>query len=243
MFSLPFYISNLMSCFVRKKDSRHRLRGRVNTFLYKPFIARFIRETFNEKVKTIQYVRQHTMGRCVCVVNDEYFVKIFRNMSKNRLLNFEFLVNYICKFINVDIPRVYAAKNNHMYATKKTAGVSIYYFDKELVLKNEQKILTQVDNIIHQLQSIDLKKIPNAERFCTALESTSKDIKNESITPDSVLSHGDLNVRNFLFDEHLNICGLIDFDSMRITNDREYDKKIFIKYWERYKKSTRKHPL
>ena len=236
--SLPFYISNFMSCFVKNQDKRHKLRGVVNCFLYRPFISRFIKKTFGGKVKTVKHVRQRTMGRCVCVVNDKYFVKIFRNMSGARLRNFEYLVNYIDKFIDIDIPRVYIAKNNHMYATKKAHGRSIYDFDRVDVLRNEKKILAQVAHIISQLQAIDLTKIKDAHRFCVALESTVKNPPVEPINGDSVLAHFDLNVRNFLFDEKMNICGLIDFDGMHITNDRERDWQIFMKYWNRYKENN-----
>lgn len=242
MISLPFYISNILSAFVKNADARHKLRGEVNCFLYKPLVKRFVKKTFNTDVKTVKFVRQHTMGRFVCVVNDKYFVKIFRSMSKKRLKNFEFLTNYVAKELSVKVPTVHIAKNNHMYATEKIFGYGIYEFDREFVLQHEEKILTQADNIIHELQSIDVHKIPNAKRFCVALESTSKKVKLEPFTKDSILTHFDLNVRNFLFDKDLNICGLIDFDSMAITNNKNKDKEIFMKYWERYKKSTKHKP-
>ncbi|MBR4626025.1 MAG: hypothetical protein IKO56_10880, partial [Alphaproteobacteria bacterium] len=61
------------------------------------------------------------------------------------------------------------------------------------------------------------------------------------ITDESVLAHLDLNVRNFLFDDYMNIIGLIDFDSLSITNDKNKDMQIFMKYWNRYKeKAARK---
>ena len=236
--SLPFYISNFMSCFVKNMDKRHKLRLVVNCALYKPFVAHFVKKTFVVNVQSIKPIRQHTMGRFVCVVNDEYFVKVFRNMSGARLKNFECLVNYVAKFLDVDVPRIYISKNNHMYATKKARGYSIYDFDKKFVIKNEKKILAGVDHIISQLQSIDLAKIKDASRFCVALESTTKKNKIEPITPDSVLAHLDLNVRNFLFDKDLNICALIDFDSLCITNNKARDKEIFMKYWNRYKESN-----
>ena len=236
--SLPFYISNFMSCFVKNQDKRHKLRLVVNCALYKPFVAHFVKKTFGVRAQSIKPIRQHTMGRFVCVVNDEYFVKVFRNMSGARLKNFECLVNYVAKFLDVDVPRIYISKNNHMYATKKTCGYSIYDFDKKFVIKNEKKILAGVDHIISQLQSIDLAKIKDASRFCVALESTTKKNKIEPITPDSVLTHLDLNVRNFLFDKDLNICALIDFDSLCITNNKTRDKEIFMKYWNRYKESN-----
>lgn len=236
--SLPFYISNFLSCFVQGRAKRHRFRGRVNCFLYRPIIAHVIRKNFGVKVKSIKFVRQQTMGRFVCVVNDEYFVKIFRNISREKLHNFEFLVNYISRFMNVFVPRIYIPKNNHMYITKKASGFSIYDFDKEFVIQHEKQILNQVDNVISILQSVDIKNIPNAERFCVALESTTKNTSAEPITDESVLGHFDLNVRNFLFDKNMNICGLIDFDSLRITNDKTRDKEIFMKYWNRYKENV-----
>ena len=233
--ALPFYISNIMSCFVKNADARHRLRGNVNRFFYAPLMARVVKDIYGEKASSIKFVRQHTMGRCVCVVNDKYFVKVFRNMSGVRLKNFQRLINYVKDSLGVKVPDVYIAKNNHMYVTEKISGRGIYDFDKGFVLKHEKKILAQVDNIISKLQSIDVHKIPDAGRFCVALESTSKKIKPEVITKDSVLAHFDLNVRNFLFDDDMNICGLIDFDSMAITNDKNKDKQIFMKYWNRYK--------
>ncbi len=236
--SWPFYISNFMSCFVKSRAARHKFRAFVNCFLYKPFLIRIVNNMFGTRCKSVKYVRQQTMGRCVCVVDDKYFVKIFRNMSGEKLKNFEFLVNYISKFITIKIPRVYIAKNNHMYITKKIPGFCIHDFDKEFVLKHEKKILIQVDNIISQLQSIDLTKLPNAERFCVALESTTKNPQIEPITADSVLGHFDMNVRNFLFDKDMNICGWIDFDSLHITNDKTRDKQIFMKYWNRYKENN-----
>ena len=241
--SLPFYISNFLSCFIWNKAARHKFRGRVNCFLYTPMMRRFIKKTFDVNVETIKFIRQNTASRCVCVINDKYFVKIFKHDMGNRLADFKFLIDYITPFIKTTIPPVYVSKNNHMYVTKKISGAGIYAFDKKFVLKHEKKILTQADSIILQLQSIDVSKIPNMERFCVALESTTKDAKPEQTSGESVLAHLDLNIRNFLFDDDLNICGLIDFDSLCIINDKMRDKQILMKYWERYKKSTRKHPL
>lgn len=223
-----------MAGFVKNQSKRHTLRGHVNAFLYTPTMTRFIKRVYGEETQTVKFVRQHTPSRFVCVINDKYFVKIFRHNLGTRLKNFEYIVNYIRKFISVPIPMVYASNNKHMYVTQLIDGKSIYDFDKKFVLKNEKKILTQVSKIIKELQSIDLKKIPDLQRFQIALESTSRNIKTEQITDKSVLSHGDLNVRNFLFDDDLNICGLIDFDGLCLTNDKDKDMKIFMKYWNRY---------
>ena len=241
--SLPFYIGNLIACFVSDSRSRSNVRGSINNFLYAPVVARFIKKIFGDKANTIKFVRQHTPSRFVCVVNNKYFVKVFKHNMKSRLKDFEFLVNYVRDYMDVPIPKVYISKNNHMYVTELLDGFSIYYFDKEYVLKHEEKIINQVDKIISQLQSIDLKKIPNAERFQNPLEKTDKKVQNELITNQSVLAHNDMNVRNFLFDKDLNICGLIDFDALAITNDKSKDMQSFMKYWQQYKNSKRKHPL
>ncbi len=243
MNALPFYIGNFLSCFIINGEKRHKIRGDVNFVLYKKPVARVIKRIFCEKAQDIKFIRQHTPSRFVCLVNDKYFVKIFKYSHKKRLKNFEFLVNYVCNFMDVNIPKVYISNDGHTYVTEKIPGQSIYAFDKEFVLKHEKQILQQSAHIISQIQSIDLNKIPNAQRFTIALEKTSKKTKPEKITNESVLAHLDLNVRNFLFDENLNICGLVDFDSMSITNDKNKDMQIFMKYWERYKKSIQKHPL
>lgn len=240
MITLPFYIANIMAGFVAAQPKRHAMRGRVNAFLYTPTMARLIKKVYSEKTETVKFVRQHTPSRCVCVINDKYFVKIFKKNLGTRLSDFEFLVNYVRKHMDITIPRVYASKNKHMYVTELIDGHSIYDFDPKFVLKHEQKILKNVEKIISDLQAIDIKKIPNNERFCVALESTSKNTPVEEITDDSVLSHGDMNVRNFMFDDDLNICGLIDFDGMKITNDRAKDMQNFMKYWNRYKENSKK---
>lgn len=240
MITLPFYIANIMAGFVKSQPKRHSLRGHLNAFLYTPTMARLIKKFYGEKTRTVKFVRQHTPSRCVCVINDKYFVKIFKKNMGNRLANFEFLVNYVRDKMNVAIPVVYASKNKHMYVTELINGHSIYDFDPEFVLKNEQKILNGVSKIISQLQSINIQQIPNNERFCVALESASKHISPEPITKDSVLLHGDMNLRNFLFDDDLNICGLIDFDGLCITNDKNKDMQNFMKYWNRYKENNKK---
>ena len=239
MMNIPFYIGNFLACFIPNARGRSNMRGKVNNFFYKPIIARLVKKVFNEKAHTIKFVRQHTPSRFVCVVNDKYFIKVFKNMSHKKLENFQFLVNYVQKNVSVNMPQVFIGNVNNMYATRKIQGKSIYDFDYKFVLQNQQKILSQVEQIISSLQNINLKKIPNAERFCVALEATSKRIKSEQITDESVLAHFDMNVRNFLFDDNLNIIGLIDFDSLAITNDKNKDMQIFMKYWNRYKENNK----
>ena len=243
MITLPFYISNILAGFVKTQAKRHLLRGRVNSFFYTPTMMKFIKETYGEKTENVKFVRQHTPSRFVSVINNKYFIKVFKHNMGSRLKDFEFLVNYVRDFMDVPIPKVYVSKNNHMYVTEMLDGFSIHYFDKEFVLKHEEKIINQVKKIISQLQSINVHKIPDAERFQSPLEKTDKKIQTEKLTPESVLAHNDMNVRNFLFDKDLNICGLIDFDGLSITNDKNKDMQIFMKYWQQYKNSKRKHPL
>ncbi len=234
----PFYIGNFLACFVLGSRRRSDARGNVNNFFYSPIVARFVKKVFGEKAHTVKFVRQHTPSRFVCVVNDKYFIKIFKKMSHEKLENFEFLVNYVRNLMSVNIPKVYISRANNIYATEKIDGKTIYDFDARFVLQNESKILRQAEQIVSQLQNINLKKIPNAARFCVALETTSKKIKPEPVTDESVLAHLDLNVRNFLFDNDMNIIGLIDFDSLSITNDKNKDMQIFMKYWNRYKEKA-----
>ena len=238
MMKLPFYIGNFLACFVFGARARSNARGNINNFFYRPVVARFVKKIFNEQAHTVKFVRQHTPSRFVCVVNDKYFVKIFKKMSHKKLENFEFLVNYVRSNISVNVPKVYIGKPGNIYAAEKIEGKGIYDFDGKFVLQHEQKILRQVEQIISSLQNINLKKIPNPERFCVPLEATSKKFEAESITDSSVLAHCDLNIRNFLFDDDMNILGLIDFDSFTITNDKNKDMQIFMKYWERYKRKT-----
>ena len=237
---LPFYIANFLAGFVSTQSKRHVLRGHINAFFYTPMMMRIVKRIYGEKTKTVKFVRQHTPSRVVCVVNDKYFIKIFKHNLGKRLKNFEFLVNYAHDHMNVNIPRVHALENNHGYVTELIDGRDIYGFDSQFVLKNEEKILQQVVKIIAQGQSIDVHKFLNPERFSVALESPGKNTKAEPITSDSVLLHGDLNLRNFLFDDDLNIVGLIDFDGMRITNDKDKDIQNFMKYWNRYKENAKK---
>ena len=229
-----------MAGFVISQPKRHALRGHVNAFLYTPTMTRLIKKIYGVKTYNVKFVRQHTPNRCVCVINDRYFIKIFKKNMGNRLANFEFLVNYVREKMPVVIPKVFAAENKHMYVTELIKGKSIYDFDVAFVLKNEEKILKNVSKIISDLQSINVHEIPDNERFCVALESPSKNVKIEPITNESVLSHGDMNLRNFMFDDDLNICGLIDFDGMRITNDKNKDMRNFMKYWNRYKENSKK---
>ena len=119
MMKFPFYIGNFLACFVLGARRRSNARGNVNNFFYSPVVAHFIKKVFGEKAHTIKFVRQHTPSRFVCVVNDKYFIKIFKKMSHEKLENFEFLVNYVRNNVFVNIPKVYIGKADNIYATEK----------------------------------------------------------------------------------------------------------------------------
>lgn len=239
MHKIPFFISNLVSCFIYGKKNRHKWRGKINVFLFYPKIARFIRRVYGiKKIKTIHFVRQITLNRVVCVVNDKYYVKIFRNVSVEQLKNFEFLLNYVADRLDVVVPRIYADDSVPMYVCEAVAGMDVYDFDKDFVLKNEDKILNQVTNIICQLQAIDVDDIPENNRFMDSMQ-----VRTKEKTPKKrrrVLAHFDLNETNLLFDSDLNIVAVIDWDTLSIAQNPDTDMTIFMKYWDRYKKKNKK---
>ena len=236
MTKIPFYIGTFAACFVPSSHKRHVVRGWVNGILYFPRIFMLIWEIYGKFAYKIRFVRQHSPDRCVCVVNDKYYVKIFKRVPVKKLKAFGVLTDYIAPYIRVAIPQIYVGKISNVYVCEKLQGHSIYDFDKKLVLKHHRKIENQVAKIIDDLQKINVKKIPNWRQYMTALQSNDA----EKITSKSVLGHFDLNETNFLFDDNLNICGLIDWDGLRITNDKNKDMQIFMKYWNRYKELAKK---
>ena len=153
-----------------------------------------------------------------------------------KLKRFAKLTDYIAPKLNVTIPKVFVGKISSMYVCERLKGHSVYDFDKKYVMKHHKKIENQVAKIIKDLQSINVKKIPDYKEYTSALQ----DSPVEKITSKSVLGHFDLNETNFLFDDDLNICGIIDWDGLRITNDQDKDMQIFMKYWNRYKELAQK---
>ena len=234
MSNIPFYIGNFLACFVPGRKRRSHVRGDINIALYHPRVFMFIRRAYNVKTKTIHFVRQNTLNRVACVVDDEYYVKIFRNVTATQLKNYKFLLDFVRPYISVEIPDIVVDRNMPMYACKKIPGRCIRDFDKKRVLASEDKILANVKKIIREIQSVPLNQIPNIERFSVGLQperTREKPCENSKY----VLAHFDLNDTNFLFDDDLNICGLIDWDSLSIANNPNTDWDIFMKYWNRYK--------
>lgn len=233
MTKIPFYIGTLFACFVPNSHKRHVVRGWVNCILYFPRISLFVKRIYGEFAHNVRFVRQHTPDRCVCIVNDKYYVKIFKKVPVKKLKAFADLTDYVARCLHIEIPLVFVGKISSMYVCEKLKGHSIYDFDKKYVLKHRKKIESQVAKIIDDLQKIDVKKIPNYKNYTSALQNSPV----EKITSKSVLGHFDLNETNFLFDDDLNICGIIDWDGLRITNDKDKDMQIFMKYWKRYQES------
>lgn len=229
MNKLPFYLGNLAACFVFGSENRSRVRGTVNIYFYKFQIKRFLSKQLHTKLRTLRFVRQRTLNRVVCVVNDEWFVKIFRNVSNARLKDFEFISNYIRPYISVHIPKVIVSDKYSMYACRRVVGRNIDSFSKDEILQNKDKIQEQVFKIIDELQAIDVNTIPNHERFLTSLQTRMRE-KDGINKP--VLAHFDLNVSNLLFDDDLNIISVIDWDSLSIAKSPETDKIYFTRYYK-----------
>lgn len=229
MSKIPFYIGNLAACFVPGSARRARTRGAVNLMLYRPKIAAFIKREFGEKLVSIRFVRQRTLNRVVCLVNDKYYVKIFRDVTNARLRDFVFLVNYVRPYINVEIPAVFVDAHCPMYASPKISGRHIEEFSADELMKNNDKIQSQVRDIISQLQSIDVAAIPDNERFMTSMQFRTPELPCDN--PRRVLAHFDLNESNLFFDDDMNITAVIDWDTLSIANNPDTDWRIFLKWW------------
>lgn len=234
MHTIPFFIGNTLACMVRGSERRSRFRGNVNMILFRPWIARFIKREYGEKLKTLRFVHQRTLNRVVGVVNDKYYVKIFRNVTNEQIRNFVFLMDYIRPYMHVEIPHIIADRKLPMYVCKKNTGRDIDSFEWHFVLNHEKHIFDQVSKVISQLQSIDVEKIPDNERFLTNMqhrrypELPCKKCRR-------VLGHFDMNLNNFLYDDNLNIVSAIDWDTLSIADNPQTDWRIFTYFWEHYK--------
>lgn len=235
MHTIPFFIGNTLACIVHGSERRARFRGKINLFLFRPWIARFIRREYGEHLKTLRFVRQRTLNRVVGIVNDKYYVKIFRNVTNQQIRDFVSLMDIVRPVITVDTPRIVVDKKLPMYACAKNQGREIDTFDKSLVIKNEDLILDQIRKIITQLQSIDVEKIPHNERFLTNMQHR-RYPELPCVNCRRVLGHFDMNLTNFLFDDDLHIVSAIDWDALSIANNPDTDWMIFMRFWNQYKK-------
>jgi len=235
MFSkLPFYIGNFVACFVVGSDRRSHVRGAINIFLYMPAIKRLLRRYVSEQVKTVRFVRQRTLNRVVCIINNRWYVKIFRKVTNEQLKNYAVLNDYIVPYISVNIPKIMVDNRLSMYMCDTVVGKSIKNFSKHQILNNSNKIQQQVFKLIDELQNIDIMKIPNYKSYEKSLQPHREEIITE---PTKVLAHFDLNAGNLLFDDDMNIISVIDWDAVAIAHSKDTDRLRFLKCWDRFLKS------
>ena len=237
LYKIPFYIGGVVSWFVFGRYNRRRVRGNINVLLYHFQIAKFIKQTYGEKTKKIRLVRQVSMNRMTCIVNDRYYVKIFRDVNVSQLNNFKFLLDFVQPHLSVLIPKIFVAQNIPMYVADKLPGKVLRDFDKKLIMKNEMKIKKQIIKMIDDMQNISVKKIPEPERFLSGLQEK-QNHKNIKIDDSCVLAHQDLNASNFLLDDKLNLVSVVDWDSLSIVPNRNIDRQGFEKLWTIYKNSN-----
>ena len=239
MSKIPFYIGNFLAIFVPDGARRARVRGNVNATLYAPRIRRFIKRVYGESVKNIKFVRQINLNRVCCVVNDKYYVKLFRNITPMRVKNYKDLMDFIQPRISVRMPTIYVDDKMAMYVSEKIPGRNINTFDDATILKNENKIKRQVTDIISEIQNIKLDSIPGVERFMHSLQperATEPPISK----PNPVLAHFDLNETNLLFDDDMNIIGVIDWDMCSVAKNPDTDMFVFNRFWNRFMKHIKR---
>ena len=238
MSRIPFYVGNFLAMFVPGGSRRARVRGNVNVALYYPRIRRFIKRVYNEKIKNIKFVRQINCNRFVCVVNGKYFVKVFRNISVERVKEHEALVNFVRPYLKVTIPEVHVHNSVPMYVCKKISGHQIGYFSPATILKNEEKIKKQVTDIINDIQKIDIRSVPNYDHFWFGLQPERQPEKEIAPGEDAkpVLAHFDLNETNLFFDDDMNIIGIIDWDTLSIAKNPKTDMNVFMLFWGMFRK-------
>lgn len=239
MSKIPFYIGNFLAIFVPDGARRARVRGNVNATLYGPRIKHFIKRVYGEQVKKIKFVRQINLNRVCCVVNDKYYVKLFRNITPARVKNYKDLMDFVQPRISVRIPTIYTDDSMAMYVSEKIPGRNINTFDDDTILKNEDKIKRQVTKIIQEIQNIKLDSIPGVGRFAHSLQperATEPPIDK----PCPVLAHFDLNETNLLFDDDMNIIGVIDWDMCSVAKNPDTDMFVFNRFWNRFMKHIKR---
>ena len=230
---IPFYIGSVVTWFVPDSVRRSRVRGAINTMLYTPRIKRLIKRVYHDRVTSIKFVRQINLNRFVCVANDRYYVKVFRNITLERVREHKFLVDFVRPFVGVTIPEMHLDKNIPMYVCEKISGRPINSFDAEIILKNDGKITRQVSDIVAQIQHIDIHSVPDYERFWFGIQperQPEKPVANGA-NPQPVLAHFDLNETNLFFDDDMNITGVIDWDTLSIAKNPETDMNVFDLFW------------
>ena len=239
MYKIPFFIGTFVSWFIPGRNRRRRVRGNINVFLFYIPIARFIKRTYGKRANTIKFVRQVSTNRMTCVVNNRYFVKIFRDVSVEQLNNYKFLLDFIRPRLSVNIPTIFVAKHIPMYVADKLPGKDLRDFDVREILKHEKKIKSAVIKMVDDMQSIGVRSIPENHRFVRPLQYD-KSKPAQQITTKSVLAHLDLNASNLLLDSNYNVISVIDWDSLSIVPSANIDRDSFENLWAIYK---RDHPV
>ncbi|MDL2295420.1 phosphotransferase [Lachnospiraceae bacterium OttesenSCG-928-E19] len=229
---MSFFLGNLVSCFVPGTNNRRRVRSNMILFFYRSRIKSFVKHAFDEKLVSIKIIRQITLNRVVYLVNDKYYVKVFRNVSQKRLKQFQFLTDYIRPYLSVEIPVVTVSNKHSMYACPAVNAFAIEHFAPADVLKKQGKIKSQVERVIRELQSINVKDIPMYHRYYDSMQK--RTIERPTKHEKEVLAHFDLNEGNLFFDHELNISAVIDWDTLSIAKNPATDRHIFAKYWRRY---------
>ena len=85
---LSFIFGVIVSAPIRNSRTRRRIRGKINLFILRPYIRRFMKREYGIEISSLSFVRQQSLNRVVGLVNDKYFVKIFRNISVKRIQDF-----------------------------------------------------------------------------------------------------------------------------------------------------------
>ena len=243
MSKIPFYVGSVVTWFVPNSVRRAHVRGAINTALYRPRIAALIRRVYGEKINSIKFVRQINLNRFVCVVNNKYFVKVFRNITRERIIEHKFLVDFVRPYLDIEIPEMHVDRRIPMYVCQKIRWRPISDFYIDTILKNEDKIKDRVADIIAQLQKIDVKSVPNYERFWFGLQPERQPEKEfaDGEEPHLVLAHFDLNETNLFFDDDMNIRGVIDWDTLSIAKNPGTDMKVFLLFWNMFMERSLKN--
>ena len=153
--------------------------------------------------------------------------------------NYQELMEFIQPLISVRMPEVHADDHMAMYVSEKIPGRGIREFDKATILKNEDKIKKQVIEIIKEIQNIKLDSIPGCSRFAHSLQPE-RATEPAIDKPRPVLAHFDLNETNLLFDDDMNIIGIIDWDMCSVAQNPDTDWFVFNRFWNRFMKRIKK---
>ena len=238
MSRIPFYIGNFVTIFVPDGARRARVRGNINRILYTPRIKRLIWRKYHTRIKHIKFVRQINLNRVCLVADGKYYIKAFRNISAERVKNYKELLDFIRPYLSVQIPKIEVDNHTAMYVSEKIPGRSIDEFDIKTILKNEDKIKKQVAKIVSEIQKIKIESIPHHERYVHSLQPE-RNREAQYDKPHPVLANFDLNETNLLFDDDMNIIGVIDWDMCSISQTPDTDMSIFTFFWERRFKNAR----